>query len=423
MTAFLIAAVVLTAIALAFVLPPLLRRQSDATAHVARDELNLAVLRDQLRELEADLAAGTIDGPAYESARHDLEQRVVEEVRPQSVAAASTSGSRRTAWSVGIAVPVLAASLYVLLGAPVGLDPTQTQSAAAGGEGGGHEVTQQQIEAMVQGLAQKLQAQPDNSEGWGMLARSYNALGRYAEASNAYAQLVKLVPDDAAIMADYADTLAMALDRSLQGEPEKLVKRALAIDPNNVKALALAGSAAYERRDYGGAVTHWQKILTLVQPDSAIAKSTAGSIAEAQSLMNGTPLAQAPAAPAAPAAKDTAAATAGASVEGTVDIDPAIRAQASDSDTVFIFARAAQGPRFPLAVLRKQVKDLPVKFVLDDSMSMTPDAKLSSFPMVVVGARVSKTGNATPSPGDLEGVIEPVRPGAKNLKIRINTKN
>ena len=106
-----------------------------------------------------------------------------------------------------------------------------------------------------------------------------------------------------------------------------------------------------------------------------------------------------------------------------MELDPALRAQAADSDTVFIFARAAQGPRFPLAVLRKQVKDLPAAFVLDDSMSMTPDAKLSDFPQVVVSARISKSGNATPGAGDLEGVIEPVAPGAKNLKIRINKRN
>ncbi|HCN87684.1 MAG TPA: c-type cytochrome biogenesis protein CcmI, partial [Oxalobacteraceae bacterium] len=112
----------------------------------------------------------------------------------------------------------------------------------------------------------------------------------------------------------------------------------------------------------------------------------------------------------------------GTEVAGTVELDPALRSQVAENDTVFIYARAAQGPRFPLAVLRKQVKDLPLSFVLDDSMSMTPVAKLSDFPLVVVGARISKTGNATPSAGDLEGSIAPVPPGSKGLKIRISTR-
>lgn len=396
MSAFLIGVIVLTAVALLFVLPPLLRRQPAASAPPGRDQLNLAVLRDQLRELDADLASGTIGPEAHDSARRDLERRVAQEVRPPAMPAPAAD-RRWSAWLVGLAVPVAAASLYLLVGTPAALDPVQT-----GRGDGAHDVTQQQIEAMVEGLAQKLRSQPDNAEGWRMLARSYDALGRFDEASAAYAHLARLTPDDASMLADYADTLAMARGRSLQGEPEKLVARALAADPQHVKALALAGSAAYERRDYGKAVAHWKKILVLVPPDSELARTTAGSIAEAEGLMGASPSASA--------------------VAGTVELDPALRGQVADTDTVFIFARAADGPRVPLAVLRKRAGELPLKFVLDDSMSMTPQARLSDFPLVVVGARISKTGSATPAPGDLEGVLEPVRPGSRDLKIRIAAK-
>lgn len=417
MTGFVIVAVLLTATALLFVLPPLLRRQPEEVAEVPRDELNLSVLRDQLHELEADLDSGVIERHAYDSARHELERRVAEEVQPQAAAARTTPERRWTAWVVAAALPLVAVALYLYLGTPAGLDPKQ---AAPASNDSAHEVTPQQIEAMVARLAERLKNEPDNVDGWNMLARSYNAVGRFAEASKAFEHLVTLVPGDANLFADYADTLAMANNKSLQGEPEKLIERALAIDPNNVKALALGGSAAFERRDYASAVARWQKILALVPAESDIGRSVAGSISEAQGLMGIAPAAQATPAP---AAKSTQAVAAGATVEGVVELDPALRAQASDSDTVFIFARAAQGPRFPLAVLRKQVKDLPAAFVLDDSMSMTPNAKLSDFPQLVVGARISKSGNATPSAGDLEGVVESVQPGSKNLKIRINKRN
>lgn len=416
MTVFLIGAGLLLAAVLAFLLPPLLRKEH-AAGHVQRDQLNLAVLRDQLRELEADREAGLIEQAAYESARHELERRVAEEVLPQTAPAAAGEGKSWAAVAVGVAVPVLSVSVYLLIGSPEAMDPAQQTAAAH--QQNSHEVTPEQIEGMVAGLAARLQNEPDNAEGWHMLARSYNALGRYVPAAEAYARVVKLIPNDAGMLADYADTLAMALNRSLQGEPERIAGQAVKIDPTNLKALALWGSAAFERKDYALAAERWQKILPLVPADSDIARSTQGSIAEAQSLMG-----KAPASAVAAAAKPEApkAGAAGTTVAGTVDIDPALRAQVADTDTVFIFARAAQGARFPLAVLRKQVKDLPMRFVLDDSMSMMPEARLSTVPMVVVGARVSKSGSATPAAGDLEGVTEPVAPGATNLKIQINKR-
>lgn len=422
MIAFWIVAVLLMVGALLFVLVPLLRKEEVAHPHALRDEVNLMVLRDQLHELDADRAAGTIDAAAYESARRELERRVAEDVRPGTPLAKTVPRKNAVGLLVGLSLPVVTVSLYFLLGNPDGLNPAQTVASKEAA----HEVTEEQIQAMVTSLAQRLKDSPDDVQGWSMLARSYNALGRFGEAADAYARLVKLVPGNADMLADYADTLAMSLNKSLQGEPEKLIVRALEADPKNIKALALSGSAAFERRDYQAAITRWKKILAIVPADSDLARSTNDSIGEAQTLAAGkpavapTPVAAAPS-PTRPSAPSAPAAAA-AEVGGTVELDAALRKQVADTDTVFIFARAAQGPKFPLAVLRKQVKDLPTAFVLDDSMSMMPDAKLSSFPMVVVGARVSKSGSATPNPGDLEGLTEPVSPGAKNLKIRINTQ-
>jgi cytochrome c-type biogenesis protein CcmH len=446
MTTFLIIATLMTAAALLFVLPPLLR-EGIAGRWAGRDAANLAVLRDQMRELDADLAAGSIDVGGHAVAREELAARVADEVRPSGAGSQGRSARRWTALLLAVAIPLGAAALYRTLGTPDALDPALLVQA----NDPNHDVSDAQLGALVVSLAERLKAKPDDVDGWNMLARSYGTLGRFGDAATAYAHVVALVPDDADTLADYADVLAMSLNKSMQGAPEKLIMRALQLDPNNVKSLALAGSAAFERNDYAGAVVYWKKVLALVPPESEMARTTMSSIGEAQGRASepaGAPAAgdalapapqaaplagafdnaqatlqAAPPAPPAPIAAATApAAAAAATVSGTVDIDAALRAGLADTDTVFIYARAVNGPPFPLAALRKQVRDLPVRFVLDDSMSMMPTAKLSGFPLVVVGARISKSGSATPAAGDLEGVSAQVRPGASDLVIRINAR-
>lgn len=397
MTGFLIGAVLLTACALLCVLPALLRGDSGASRRARQDELNLAVLRDQARELDADLTAGAISAAAHADARGDLARRVAEDVRPAAQHAGSAP-NRALALGIALVLPACAAALYFQVGNPVGVNATPP---AAVVEAEGHDVGDAEIAAMVQRLAERLAAAPDDAEGWYMLARSYSALGRFADAAQAYAKVDKLLPDDAGVLADYADALATAQGASLSGKPAQLVARALDIDPNHVKALALAGSAAFERADYAQAAVHWQKLLPLVPADSDFARSTMASIGQARARAAGT---------VAPAAHG---------LSGTVELDPGLLAKVSPDDTVFIFARAVDGPPMPLAVLRKKVSDLPLRFTLDDSMAMVAGARLSSFPTVIVGARVSRTGLATPGSGDLEGQAEPVKPGTQGIVVRI----
>jgi cytochrome c-type biogenesis protein CcmH len=270
----------------------------------------------------------------------------------------------------------------------------------------------QQFEALVSRLAARLKDNPEDAEGWVMLGRSFTVLGRFAEASEAYASAAARRPRDAQLLADYADALAMAQGRSLQGEPEKIIARALAIDPLNVKALLLAGTAAFNRNDFAGAARHWERLLQAVPEESEMAQRVRSSIAEARQLGGlGSPGKQAQ-------RRETAAAR----VAGVARLAPEFAGKVSPTDTVFIFARAAEGPRAPLAVLRKQARDLPVTFVLDDSMAMSPQMRLSSFARVVVGARVSKSANATPQPGDLHGQSAPVKVGAQGIAVTIDTE-
>ena len=405
-------AIALVVVAILILVLPIFGR-SNRQITATRSEVNLTVYRDQLRELDAELAAETLDETQYRSAKNDLESRMLEDSVGGEVGAPSVLPRNRSLIiGVALAVPVIAVALYFVLGTPSGLDPKQAVAPQA--EGGEHAVTQQQIESMVSRLAQKLESRPDDAEGWVMLSRSYTALQRYDDASKAYAHVVELMPNDAPLLADYADVMAMS-KKTLQGEPEKIILKALKVDPNNIKALSLAGSAAFERKDYRLATKWWEKILGLIPPDSQDSAAVLGNVNEARGLAGLPPLG-----PQANKVVSRPGAASGA-VSGTASLAPAFKAQVAPTDSVFIFARAAQGPKMPLAVIRKTVQDLPLTFTLDDSMAVMPSMKLSSVDKVVVGVRISKSGNATPTPGDLQGLSQPVAIGTKGIVITIDS--
>jgi len=409
-TAFVVIAAVFAIGALAFIVLPLLKHGPDAGA--SRNAINVAVYRDQLRELEADVRAGTLAQDQYERSRREIEARLLQDVSATEAAAAP-----RSEWgAVGFAValPACALAIYLLVGNPQAIQIVGVPPGAP--PGAPHGVTEEQVRAMVEQLAARMRANPDDPAGWKILARSYAALGRFTEASEAFANAASRDTGDAQLLADYADALAMAQGRTLEGEPEKLIARALTIDPANTKALALAGTIAFNRKDYAKAVKHWERILAGVPPESSTAQAVRSNIAEARALAGGK-LAAAP-----PAASAPAPAAGSGRVSGIVKLAPALAAKIEPTDTVFIFARAAEGPRMPLAILRRQARDLPIEFALDDSMAMTPAMKLSSFPQVVIGARVSKSANATPQPGDLQGLTAPIKVGANGVSVVIDSE-
>ncbi len=408
MTYFLIAGALLLAASLAALLFPLLRKSVPAPA-ADSSALSLQVLREQLAELENEQRAGTLDPAQYDKERSEIERRAIEDGRSPVHAGGS---AQRPVWlAVTISLCVLALSIgtYLKIGNLDALDQAATQGAQ---QQNAHAVTPQQIEAMVGKLAERLQSNPDDGDGWLMLARSYSALGRYPQATAAFAKALEIFPNDAQLLADYADLLAMAQGRRLQGPPEKVIKRALSVDPRNIKALALSGSVAFERQNYAAAITEWRKALAIVPTDSDIAARFRDSIADAQSRAGQTV--------ATTTASDAKGSTA-KTISGVVALDASLRGRAADGDTVFIFARAANGPRMPIAIKRLTVKDLPARFTLDDSMGMAGGAKLSAQAQVVVGARISKSGSATPGPGDLEGYAEGVAIGSTNVRITIAT--
>lgn len=306
-------------------------------------------------------------------------------------------------------------------------------------------VERAKFEALVQQLAERMKTQPDNAEGWTMLGRAYTALEQHDDALTAFKRALTLRPGDAQAMVDVADGLANTQQRSLAGAPEKLVQQALAISPTNPKALAMAGSIAYSRDDFKAAVGHWSLALKEAEPGGAFADQLQQGLAEARQRAGLLVSADATVAAASQAAATSAANAAGgraaglsagagsslagaaavaaagvAVVTGRVSLSPALKAQAGPDDLVFIFARAPVGSRMPLAILRKRVRDLPVDFVLDDNLAMSPAARLSSAQQVVVGARISKSGQAMPQPGDLQGLSASVAVGSRDLRIEIN---
>ena len=419
MTLFVAIGALLVALTLALLTLPLWRRKPRGES---ADGASLSALRAQLEQLTALKQSGVLGGTQYEEARLALERRIIEAVVsvPKASDTAAPAVSRPLLLGLGAFVCAVAVAGYAWLGTPQGLDATLTAAAAAPAgtapAGTAPPITAEQVEGMIEKIVARLKEKPEDVDGWAMLGRAYAMLGRHEQAAPALKQAVALMGDNAVLLTDYADALAMANGRSLEGEPSRLIDKALGIDPNNLNALSLAGTIAFNRKDYAGAIRHWEKMVKL-DPGSELSQHIQGGIDEARRLSGApaTTTAQAPtAAPKAPTAP-----VASAAVSGTVTLDAKLAAKAKPDDTLFVFARAAEGPRMPLAILRKQVKDLPLTFTLDDSMAMTPAARLSSATRVVIGARISARGDATPQPGDLQGFTAPVAPGASGLKVQI----
>ncbi len=411
MTTFVLVSVVLTLAVLGLLLYPLLikeRRQ-----HVgSTSELSIAVLRDQLGELDEQRKSGLLDPAMFSEEQAELERRALEDGSTSSgTAQVAQARTPRLAALVGLSVPVIAVGLYVWLGSPGSFKPQQAADAE-----GNHALNPQQIQGMADKLAERLQSNPDDGEGWLMLGRSYSVLGRYPESAAAFGRAVALLPPSPNMLSDYADVVAMSQGRRLAGEPEKIIARALSIDPRHIKSLALSGSAAFERGDYAAAVREWRTILTLVPPDSQVAQSIGNSISDAERRFGGT-VASAPVESRPP----SRAATGGASVSGSVTLAAELVGKIPVDATLFVFARAVDGSRIPLAMTRINAAKLPFAFKLDDSMSMAPNVKLSSAQTVVIGARLSRSGEALAKSGDVEGFSAPVAVGATGVPVTIGS--
>lgn len=406
MTPFWISTGLLTLLVLALLCWPLLRRRSGDGA--SRRAINTAIYRDQLADLERDLASGTLSQADYAGAREEIERRVLEDVAADTTPT-DTAPRRlpRTALALAVTLPLAAALLYVVLGTPAALDPAARQ---------GPQASAAEIEKMVATLAARLEKDPGNLEGWAMLGRSYLVTGRLAEAAKAFDKAGPAMEASTELMLQVAELSAELNEGRIEGRGRELLQRVLKAEPQNPQALVLAGTDAFFRQQYADAVRHWEAVLAQLPPGSPDAQNLTAGIEKARSLQGEAPAGARARAEAKPQA------AAGKTVSGRVTLAPALAGKASPDDVVFIFARAAEGPRMPLAVVRTRVADLPQDFTLDDSMALSPEFKLSSAGTLRIEARVSKSGDATARPGDLRGESGPVQPGASKLGIVIDTR-
>ncbi len=453
MTIFWILVAGLAGLALLFVIPPLLSRRV-ATAETNQDQLNLDVFRQQLVELDADMAAGKLEKGQYQDARQDLERELLHDVKGQGAPAATAAPGTApfTALILALALPAFAVGLYLAIGDSAiipRLERVAGEPAQAPGQGHGAADAQQaaSLEIMVERLAARMEENPDQLEGWLMLGRTYVALDQPAKGAAALERALALAPQNPEVMINLAQALATAANGQLGGRPADLIAAALVVEPKQATGRWLNGLVAYQAGDFPLAVQRWEALAVDLDAAGEDASELRQFIADARD-QGGLPLATTatsppapptptparvtspgapvgatagvnpaasggPAAGVSPAAKPQpapASAAQGPSIQVSVSLAEPLKSKANPNQSLFIYAKAAAGPPMPLAVKRLRVADLPITVTLDDSLAMTPEMRLSSFPQVMVGARISASGQATPQSGDLEGEKGPLNP-------------
>ncbi|MEO7761293.1 MAG: c-type cytochrome biogenesis protein CcmI [Casimicrobiaceae bacterium] len=418
---------VLLALAVTLLTLPLWRKPAADEADEADASVDaLNVLRDQKRELDREVDEERITAAEREQRIAELSRRVIEEDLANGKEAVVRAPRSRRGLAIGLAVliPLIAVPLYLTVGTPAALDPVARAASEAAANADAHaNISPEQFNAMLAELRKKLEASPNDATGWRMLGRGLRIGNDLAGSADAYGKAAALQPDDAAVLVDYADALAMLRDRDMSGKPWELVQRALKLNPQLPKALAMAGAAELAQGHHDSARDYWQRLLAVLPADAPEASELRNLIAQIDNRGTGAKATSAETSPssATPSPAPSAGAIAGdKAVSGTVSVVPAFAAQLKPDDTLFIFARATQGPRMPVAILRRKVSDLPFKFRLDDTQAMAGGPVLSSISQVRIEARISKSGEALPRPGDLRGESQLVAPGTPNLSIVID---
>ncbi|MDO9215394.1 MAG: c-type cytochrome biogenesis protein CcmI [Methylococcales bacterium] len=396
---FLLIAGCLVLLALLFILPPLWRQRAITPA--AMDERNIAIAKQRLSELTEQLQTDALSQAQYDEQRAELEQALSDDLELNTQVDIVTTRGQWLSYTLMIAIPVLAAGLYWGLGNFQAINPTPEMLASDKPAMPSEEA----INKMVEGLAKKMQANPDNAEGWLMLGKSYKHLEKYAQSADAYAHAYQLLGDKPEVMLQYAEALSFANDQQLTEKSADLVFKALALEPNNPNALWLAGMAKAQAGEFVEAKKLWAKLADSLPQGSKAQQEMQGllakldsKIAEANNQTGTKAVTKAASSEGAPTA----------AVELQVSLAPELQAQTSPTDTVFIYAQALTGSPMPLAIVKKQVSELPLSVSLSDAQAMTPAMKLSNFTDVKLLARISKSGNAMKQAGDLLGVLENV---------------
>ena len=400
---FLLIVSTLILLAFLFILPPFWRKPK--VKIVDFDLRNVEIAQHRLAELKENRLTGGLTQAQYDEQFSDLEQALSDDLDIVGREIHVTTQSKWIIYIVALGIPLLAGSLYFMLGnyqavshtAEMSVDPEATKLL--------------EINKMVLRLAEKMKAKPNDTQGWLILGRSYKALGQYPQAADAFANAYRLLGDQAEVMLLYADALAYGNNRNLAGRPSELVYKALALEPDNLNALWLGGMAKAQEGDAPATLKLWKKLEATLPPGSDSQQEIKNLLS---SLAKDTSLGQ--------DQKEPEAKVSNFTLSVQVSLAPKLQKAVAAEDTVFIYAQAISGPKMPLAIVRKHVSDLPLTVSLNDSMAMMPNMKLSNFASVKLLARISKSGNAMTQPNDLIGIIEQVNLTDKSIhKIIINT--
>ncbi len=402
MSTFYLAAAALAAVALALLLRPWWQARRTRTS-ATQLALNTAIYKDQLAELERDRAAGQLAEADYASARDELQRRLLTDTAATPAPAGVLREGRATALVLLLALPLLGGGLYALIGKPEAvLSPEQQERQAAAN-----------MEQMVGELSRRLEAQPDNLDGWNMLARTYVAMGRIDDAVKSMEKIGPQLEQNASLMASMAELLLQQSKGDFNGRPRELIQKALKLEPENGHALFLAGGDAFQHQQYGIAVKFWERLLKQLEPGSEDAEAISATLEEARARLS-------PAQRAKVGAGGTAI-DATKTLSGRIELSPSLAAKVKPDDVLFVFARAEGGPPMPLAALKLKAADLPYSFSLSDANALG-GAKLSQAAAVRIEAKIAKGGTPSTMPGDLIGKSTVVKPGAKNLRIVIDSE-
>ncbi len=384
MTLFLIVAAVMIMLAFALVLPPLLKKNFPVEEQEIEKETNLTIARERLRELKQELKKGLIDQHQFEQARLELERNLAQMLGDDQVnETEAKNNSPSVAILLSILLPLLAVGIYLKTGAPSAIEQSASHSFEQG--------RTPDIETMVASLATKLEESPEDGEGWAMLGRSYLAMGKFRKAEQAFSQAVRILGEDASLLADYADAIGRGNGNDLTGTAKPLIVRALIADPDYPKARWLAGMLAYQEGDFKKVPAYLEPLLARTEPGTEVHEGLKKLIQEARKNSG-------------EGVEDSGEGNPGTvSLEIRVKISDQLSQKVDPEDTVFIFAKATNGHPMPLAVKKLRVADLSAVVTLDDSLAMRPDFKLSDQELVDIVVRVSKSGNALAQSGDLQG--------------------
>ena len=377
MMAFWAICILLILLALALVLPPLLRRED------ASDPRRVA--------LEHAHRSGVLDADEYTRKLAALGNTTPTSISPLA---------RNTAIALVLILPLLAAGLYQKLGDARVFDPS-VQSVANAMQSA-QRAGLPPMEQAIAGLAERLAREPDDAQGWLLLGRAYKSTERFAEARAALARALALTPDAPDVLVETAEAQALSTPGArFDGEPLTLLQRALERDPNHQRGLWLLGIAQFQSGDTDTASATWEKLIATLPEDSPMRDSLRQRIDE---LKAQTGLAASADTPSVPALEVPPAPR----LDIRVNLAAELAQRVAPDDVLFVFARAAEGSRAPLAIQRLRAADLPLSITLDDSHAMVPQMNLSSAARIVVGARISRSGNAQAQSGDLETLSEPL---------------